>query len=271
MRVDDVVRYLIEPSAPGKVCGELLKQIDFVRAPKAERAPLFGNYSPSETCMRVSKYFETSGFSRWTAIYGEGGIPPIWRVIREGHDRAMKQVLDWIADDAPGAALDAGCGTGALAMRLAEHGYAVHGFDISAPMVSYARYITADRTTGVAPQFFVGDIAAIEPIAEGYDLVCCLDVLFHYPYSEVKGMVEKLASLSSRKIIGSFALKTPLNSLWMQIGKRFFHRKNRMTNLFMLSYDEIEQVLYRAGFKMTRTHRIKKFFYDSYIFEAIRR
>jgi hypothetical protein len=44
-----------------------------------------------------------------------------------------------------------------------------------------------------------------------------------------------------------------------------------MTNLHLMTYDQIEQVLYRAGFRVTRTHRVKKFFYDSYVFEAVRR
>jgi hypothetical protein len=84
-------------------------------------------------------------------------------------------------------------------------------------------------------------------------------------------MLAKLAALSSYKIIGSFALATPFNSFWMQIGKRFFHKRNRMTNLYLMTYDQIEQVLYRAGLTMTRTHRVKKFFYDSFVFEAVRR
>jgi hypothetical protein len=44
-----------------------------------------------------------------------------------------------------------------------------------------------------------------------------------------------------------------------------------MTKLFMFSYDEVEQILYRAGFKIARTKRIKFFFYDSFVFEATRR
>lgn len=39
----------------------------------------------------------------------------------------------------------------------------------------------------------------------------------------------------------------------------------------MFSYDQVEQILYRAGFKMLRTKRIKFFFYDSFVFEAVRR
>jgi magnesium-protoporphyrin O-methyltransferase len=233
-------------------------------------APAFEESEGSETSRRVEAYFKTSGFSRWAAIYGDGGVPPIWRVIREGHGRAVAQVINWIQDDRCGTALDAGCGTGGLSIRLADSGYKVHGFDISAPMVSMARHLTQDRSRGIPPEFFVGNIADIEA-GGAYDLVCCLDVLFHYPYPEVKAMLERLASLCDHKLIGSFALSTPLNAFWMNIGKTFFHRKNRMTNLFMLSYDQVERVLYKAGFRITRTRRIKRFFYDSNVFEAVRR
>jgi magnesium-protoporphyrin O-methyltransferase len=232
---------------------------------------LFGQRDKSETNQRVTKYFETSGFSRWTAIYGSGGIPPIWKVIREGHDQALTQVIDWIQDDGSRTALDAGCGTGNLSIRLADCGYEVHGFDVSAPMVSFARYITKDRSHGITPQFTVGDIASVDAAPRSYDLVCCLDVLFHYPYAEVKEMLERLTALSNYKIIGSFAIRTPFNSLWMQIGQRFFHQKNRMTSLHLLSYDQVEQILYRAGFRVTRKNRVKRFFYDSFVFEAVRR
>jgi magnesium-protoporphyrin O-methyltransferase len=250
----------------------VLNQLDVqTTATESEKEPSFPTHDQTDTCQRVAKYFQTSGFSRWAAIYGDGGIPPIWKVIREGHDRAMNQVIDWIADDRPGVALDAGCGVGSLATRLADNGYEVHGFDLSAAMVSFARYITRNRSEGIQPKFYVGDIAAVDGAPKAFDLVCCLDVLFHYPADEVQVMVDKLTALCSNKLIGSFAIKTPLNSFWMTIGKRFFHRKNRMTSLYLLSYDEMEQMLYRAGFRVTRTRRVKRFFYDSFVFEAVRR
>lgn len=240
-------------------------------APNSLVGKLFGKHDPTETSKNVAKYFETSGFSRWTAIYGEGGIPPIWRVIRDGHDLALDTVIKWIQDDGARTALDAGCGTGTLTMRLSNAGYQVDSFDVSAPMVSFARYNTKDRGRGPEPNFFVGDIAALDPKERSYELVCCLDVLFHYPYEECTEMLRKLADLSSYKIIGSFAIATAFNSFWMEMGKRFFHKKNRMTSLHLMTYDQIEQVLYRAGLRVTRTHRVKKFFYDSFVFEAVRR
>jgi magnesium-protoporphyrin O-methyltransferase len=242
--------------------------------PKRLAAPasppaLFGEREQSETGQRVRKYFETSGFSRWSAIYGSGDIPPIWKVIRDGHRIALDTVVEWVAGAKGHTVLDAGCGTGNLSIALADRGFEVEAFDVSAPMVHFAKYINNGRTKGIAPRFLVGDIAALAGEPKRYDVVCCLDVLFHYPYEEVKEMLKRLSSLASHKIVGSFALRSPMTDFWMSVGQRF-HAKNRMTKLHLFSYDEIEQVLYRAGFKMTQKKRIKFFFYDSFVFEAVR-
>jgi magnesium-protoporphyrin O-methyltransferase len=241
------------------------------------RSPLTGKFEPalfterpkSETAKRVHKYFETSGFSRWSAIYGSGDIPPIWKVIRDGHQRTVDKVVEWVTAERLHTALDAGCGTGSLSVNLADHGFEVDAFDVSAPMVHFAKYINSGRTKGLAPQFMVGDIAALAGEEKTYDLVCCLDVLFHYPYEEVSDMLRRLTSLSSRKVVASFALRTAANDFWMKVGQRF-HTKNRMTKLYMFTYDEVEKILYRAGFRITRKHRVKFFFYDSFVFEAVR-
>jgi magnesium-protoporphyrin O-methyltransferase len=238
-------------------------------APPASQPALFGEREQSETGQRVRKYFETSGFSRWSAIYGSGDIPPIWKVIRDGHRIALDTVVEWVAGAKGHTVLDAGCGTGNLSIALADRGFEVEAFDVSAPMVHFAKYINNGRTKGIAPRFLVGDIAALAGEPKRYDVVCCLDVLFHYPYEEVKEMLKRLSALASHKIVGSFALRSPMNDFWMSVGQRF-HAKNRMTKLHLFSYDEIEQVLYRAGFKMTQKKRIKFFFYDSFVFEAVR-
>lgn len=240
-----------------------------LRVAAPERTSLFADREQTETGKRVRTYFETSGFSRWSAIYGSGDIPPIWKVIRDGHDQALETVVSWIATAKWHTALDAGCGTGTLSTALASHGYEVDAFDVSAPMIHFAKYINAGRTKGIPPRFLVGDIAALAGSERTYDVVCCLDVLFHYPYEEVSEMLKRLASLAAHTVVGSFAIRTPMNDFWMAVGQKF-HQKNRMTKLHMFSYDEVERILYRAGFKMKRTKRVKFFFYDSFVFEAVR-
>ncbi len=57
----------------------------------------------------------------------------------------------------PGRALDLGCGTGANAVYLAEHGWEVVGVDFVAEAIETARARAA--STGVPVSFVVGDVA----------------------------------------------------------------------------------------------------------------
>ena len=69
----------------------------------------------------------------------------------------------------PARVLDAGCGTGRVAIRLAEHGYQVTGVDIDASMLEVAR----ERAPGL--RWVLGDLAGLDRLALGasYDLVVC--------------------------------------------------------------------------------------------------
>ncbi|HEU5182783.1 MAG TPA: class I SAM-dependent methyltransferase [Candidatus Polarisedimenticolia bacterium] len=74
--------------------------------------------------------------------------------------------------------LDAGCGTGTLALELAQRGYRVAGMDLSEAMIAVAR--RKDSAGKVA--WRVGDITTAGPApGDGpYDLVTCVaDILNH--------------------------------------------------------------------------------------------
>jgi SAM-dependent methyltransferase len=72
-----------------------------------------------------------------------------------------------------GTALDVGCGTGVLASRLADAGYAMTGIDPSAGMLEILRGRTPDV---VAVQ---GSGAALPFGADGFDLVLSVATLHH--------------------------------------------------------------------------------------------
>ncbi|MDT9592364.1 class I SAM-dependent methyltransferase [Nocardioides zeae] len=65
----------------------------------------------------------------------------------------------------PARVLDGGCGTGRIAVRLAELGYEVVGSDVDASMVAVAR----DDAPHL--EWHVADLAAPEPVTEPVDLV----------------------------------------------------------------------------------------------------
>jgi SAM-dependent methyltransferase len=88
---------------------------------------------------------------------------------------------------------DLGCGTGSLAILLAEHGSRVFGVDISGNMIRLAR--AKARAAGVAVDFVRGD-AADPPFAEAsFDLVLARHVLwaFENPDAVLQRWVDLLA------------------------------------------------------------------------------
>jgi SAM-dependent methyltransferase len=80
---------------------------------------------------------------------------------------------------APARVIDLGCGTGSLAVLLAEAGYDVRGLDFSARMVAAAR--AKARAAGVAASFAEGDAAAPPYPAGSADVVLSRHVLWALP------------------------------------------------------------------------------------------
>jgi SAM-dependent methyltransferase len=79
----------------------------------------------------------------------------------------------------PARVIDLGCGTGSLAVLLAETGYAVRGLDFSGRMVAAAE--AKARVAGVAASFAQGDAAAPPYPAGSADVVLSRHVLWALP------------------------------------------------------------------------------------------
>jgi len=84
--------------------------------------------------------------------------------------RANETMASVVAELAPGAAIDLGCGEGGDVLWLAEQGWAVRGLDISATAVGRAREEAAARGLDGA-SFEVADLDAWEPEPATVDLV----------------------------------------------------------------------------------------------------
>ena len=84
--------------------------------------------------------------------------------------------------------LDLGCGSGALAVRLAEAGYPVTGLDLSPAQIARARMAAAKSHREIA--FQVGGLEVLDPAIQ-YDAACALGVL---PYiTDKRAFVRELA------------------------------------------------------------------------------
>ena len=111
---------------------------------------------------------EAAGFDD-VADHGlrEPGIRAAWRRI----------LLDALPEP-PARVADLGCGTGSLALLLAEQGFAVDGVDFSPAMVLRARRKTAQFPAVAISE---GDVGAPGLTVAGYDVVLCRHVLWALP------------------------------------------------------------------------------------------
>jgi magnesium-protoporphyrin O-methyltransferase len=213
----------------------------------------------------VRDYFNTLGFDRWRRIYGEGDVNRVQQDIRKGHARSVETVLEWLKDVQGQRICDAGCGVGSLSIPLAQRGAQVFASDISEKMVQEA----CDRQQAVLgqtdnPQFSTSDL---EALSGSYDTVVCLDVMIHYPEADALKMIEHLASLTSSRLIFSFAPKTPLLTVLKKIGE-FFPGPSKTTRAYQHRETAIANHLQQRGWQVTRRATIKSQFYFAWILEA---
>jgi SAM-dependent methyltransferase len=125
----------------------------------------------------------------WFVNFMDGLKAEFWRAVSEpwadGDAAAIAALLDLPAG---ARVLDAPCGSGRIAVRLAEQGLAVTGIDISEPEIAEARRVAAER--GAEVRFEVRDVR--DAPDEGFDAVVCWGNSFGYlPH---QGTVEQLGA-----------------------------------------------------------------------------
>ena len=135
----------------------------------------------------------------------------------------LDPLLDRIADSTPNAAaLDLGCGTGAVTERLARRRFRVSALDHSPAMIEVAKAKRHD----VPVDFRVGEITTLPYPDESFDLVTCQRVFHHVPdadkvIAEVRRVLKPqgIFYLSDSVTDGTPALRV-LRGLWHGVARR---------------------------------------------------
>ena len=72
---------------------------------------------------QIEDYFDRTAVKAWEQLTSNAPVGRIRATVRAGRDRMRATLLDWLPADLQGARLmDAGCGTGALAVEAARAG-----------------------------------------------------------------------------------------------------------------------------------------------------
>lgn len=108
-----------------------------------------------------------------THSFDQGYWDQVWdgdRAAAMASSPANPHLVREVADLTPGTALEAGCGAGAEAIWLAQHGWQVTGADVAAEALARAAERAAAGGVGSRVQWVRADLSTWEPEAP-YDLV----------------------------------------------------------------------------------------------------
>ncbi len=166
---------------------------------------------------KLETYFDRTAAETWSRLTSNEPVGRIRATVRAGRDEMRSTLLGWLPADLRGRrVLDAGCGTGALAVEAARRGAQVVAVDLSETLVELARERSGG---GAAIEFRTGDM--LDPGLGRFDHVVAMDSLIHYAAPDMLRMLSGLAERCDRSVVFSFAPWTPLLGLMHAVGQCF--------------------------------------------------
>ena len=214
---------------------------------------------------QLETYFDRTAVAAWARLTSDAPVSGIRATVRAGRDRMRATLLSYLPSDLTGLRiLDAGCGTGALAVEAAERGAEVVAIDLSATLVGLAR----ERAPQHLPiDFRVGDMA--DPELGRFDHVVAMDSLIHYRAADMARAAASLAGLAERSMVFTFAPRTALLSAMHAAGK-LFPRGDRSPAIEPVGPTHIRKLIEADGLRTLRSDRIAGGFYISQALEVVR-
>jgi len=221
---------------------------------------------------QLETYFDRTAADAWKRLTSDAPVSGIRATVRAGRDRMRATLMSWLPADLRGKrVLDAGCGTGALAVEAARRGAHVVAVDLAGTLVSLAGERTPGNLNGGNIEFRVGDMT--DPALGQFDHVVGMDSLIHYPAPDMARVVAGLAARSTASVLFTFAPRTPLLSMMHATG-RLFPRGDRAPSIEPVRPATITRLLRGdpalAGWRVARTERIASGFYTSQALELVR-
>ncbi len=225
----------------------------------------------------IEKYFDRTAVAAWARLTSDAPVGRIRATVRAGRERMRSTLLSWLPQDLHGKrVLDAGCGTGALAIEAALRGAEVVAVDLSPTLVDLARErLPAHIGKGSGPgciDFRSGDMLA--PELGLFDHVVAMDSVIHYGTEDAVAALSRLAERTSGSLVFTYAPRTPLLASLIAVG-RFFPRGDRAPWLNPMASAKLNELMSRdttlRHWQAGRTERVSSGFYTSQALEWSRK
>jgi magnesium-protoporphyrin O-methyltransferase len=223
---------------------------------------------------KIEHYFDRTAAKAWEVLTSNAPVGRIRRTVREGRDQMRATLLSWLPQDMHGMRLlDAGCGTGALAMEAMRRGADVVAIDLSPTLIQLARERSVNEYQNGPGriEFLAGDM--LETGLGHFDYVIAMDSLIHYDTPDIVEAFSTLAQRTRKSIIFTFAPRTPLLAVMHSLG-RLFPKSERSPSLEPVLqselYKELSALPNSSDWRAGKTQRISSGFYKSQAWEWLR-
>lgn len=220
---------------------------------------------------QLETYFDRTAAETWARLTSTAKVSRIRETVRAGRDEMRGTLLSWLPDDLTGRRiLDAGCGTGALAVEAARRGADVVAIDIAGNLVNVARERAPADLKG-SIDFRVGDL--LDPALGEFDHVVAMDSLIHYQPADIADTVATLLPRTRGSLVITFAPKTALLTVMHNVGL-LFPRGDRAPAIVPVTAMTLCRLLKdrpeARGWRYAQTRLVTSGFYKSQAFELKR-
>lgn len=217
---------------------------------------------------RLETYFDSTALAAWAAMTSDAPVSKIRATVRAGREDMRNTLLAWLPQDLSGRRiLDAGCGTGMLAIEAARRGAEVVGIDVSPQLIEIGKERLPDDVKGQI-SLHAGDM--LDPAYGDFDHIVSMDVLIHYESDQIAAATARLAERARHSLLFTFAPGTPLLRTARAVGQ-FFPKSDRSPSIIPVAHDLLKSRLSRSvpQAKLGRDQRISRGFYTSHAQEVL--
>lgn len=221
---------------------------------------------------QIETYFDRTAADAWARLTSDAPVGRVRASVRAGRDRMRGTLLSWLPQDLRGRRiLDAGCGTGALAVEAAARGADVLAIDLSPTLVDLARQRQPVFQGGGRIEFRSGDM--LDSALGTFDHVVGMDSLIHYEPTDAVTVLAGLAERTRHSLVFTYAPSNPALRLMKAVGK-LFPRGNRSPAIVPVAERHLHGLIDThprlADWDLGRTTRISSGFYTSQALELER-
>ncbi len=221
---------------------------------------------------QVETYFDRTAVQTWSRLTSDAPVGRVRATVRAGRDEMRRALMSWLPTDLRGRrVLDAGCGTGLLAVQAARRGASVTAIDLSPTLIALARERLPHDLGFGRVDFRVGDM--LDAGLGTFDHVVAMDSLIHYAAADAVRVIEALADRTSASLLFTFAPRTAALATLHALGK-LFPRGQRSPAIVPVAETDLRRALASqpalADWAPGRTQRVARGFYISQALELRR-